>query len=67
MPKRKQVNYEIIATEGNGVIKLICKNDTYYLKFPAQIARAVWKQEGKFLSIGLKANPGNFSDEKKVL
>ena len=67
MPKRKQINYKVIATEGNRGIKLICKNDTYYLKFPAQIARAVWKQEGKFLSIGLKANTGNSSDEKEFL
>jgi hypothetical protein len=33
MPKKKPAEYEVIATEGNGGIKLVCKNNIYYLKF----------------------------------
>jgi integrase len=65
MPKKKQTKYEVIATEGNGGIKLVCKNNIYYLKFPSQICRAVWNQPQKLLSIGLKVNSEDASTDAK--
>jgi integrase len=65
MPKKKQADYEVIATEGNGGIKLVCKNNIYYLKFPSQICRAVWNQPQKLLSIGLKVNSKDASADAK--
>ncbi len=67
MPKKKQLDYEILENDGHGGIKLIRKKDIYYLKFPRQIARAVWNQDGKLLSIGLAANTGEASWEKETL
>lgn len=66
MPKKKQADYEVIATEGNGGIKLVCKNNIYYLKFPSQICRAVWNQPQKLLSIGLKVNSEDASTDAKL-
>jgi len=65
MPKKKQADYEVVATGGNGGIKLVCKNNIYYLKFPAQICRAVWNQPQKLLSIGLKVNSEDASTDAK--
>ncbi len=65
MFKKKQAKYEVIVTEGNGGIKLVCKNNIYYLKFPSQICRAVWNQPQKLLSLGLKVNSKDASTDAK--
>lgn len=57
--QKQQAKYEIVESDGNGEIKLIQKNNIYYLKFPSHICRALWNQRQKVLSIGIKACTGD--------
>lgn len=57
--KNQEKLYEIVASDGRGDIKLIQKDNVYYLKFPSHICRAVWNQRQKLLSLSLKVNTGN--------
>jgi integrase len=55
MPRKKQANYQIIASNGNGEIKLVLKDNIYYIKFPSHICHAIWGQRQKSISTGIKA------------
>jgi hypothetical protein len=67
MPKKTQEIYKVIATEGNGGIKLIVKNNIYYLKFPSHIYRALWKQPQKLLSLGIKSTDADSLAQAKAI
>jgi integrase len=65
MPKKKQVNYQIVASNGNGEIKLVLKDNIYYIKFPSHICHAIWGQRQKSISTGIKANTRDTSTDTK--
>lgn len=67
MPKKTQEIYKVIATEGNGGIKLIVKNNIYYLKFPSHICRALWNQPQKLLSLGIKSTDADSLAQAKAI
>jgi integrase len=56
---KKEILYEVVASDGRGGIKLIQKDNVYYLKFPSHICRAVWSQRQKLLSLGLRVKSGD--------
>lgn len=65
MPKKKQAKYQIIASNGNGEIKLVLKDNIYYIKFPSHISHAIWGKQEKLISIGIKANTRDASTDAK--
>jgi integrase len=65
MARKKQANYQIVASNGNGEIKLVLKDNIYYIKFPSHICHAIWNQRQKSISTGIKAYTRDASTDKK--
>ncbi|MBD2130082.1 hypothetical protein NDI39_29375 [Microcoleus sp. ZQ-A2] len=67
MPKKNQEKYKVVFTEGNGGIKLIEKDNIYYLKFPSQICRALWNKPQKLLSLGIKSTDADSQAQAQAI